>query len=149
MLLLLSGPLYLIRKSSLEYGYSMHPTSTWMLHTKQQIHHLKYLKCPISYYNNSSATFHLELLISGDINPNPGPETLNNTPTNATQLHEISYSRDELLNLRNAPFTDVTALCYSALSQIVLEYLPIDPKHTAPHIEVRKLVGAEWKNLHN
>ena len=96
----------------------MHPTSTWMLHTKQQIHHLKFLKCPISYYNNSSATFHLELLISGDINLNPGPETLINTPTNATQLHEISYSRNELLNLRNAPFTDVTALSYSALSQI-------------------------------
>ena len=80
MLLLLSGPLYL-NDSSLEYGYSMHPsTSTWMLHTKQQIHHLKLLKCPISYYKNSSATFHLELLISGDINPNPGPETLINTP---------------------------------------------------------------------
>ena len=117
MLLLLSGPLYL-NDSSLEYGYSMHPTSTWMLHTKQQIHHLKLLKCPISYYKNSSATFHLELLISGDINPNPGPETLINTPTNATQLHEISYSRNELLNLRNAPFTDVTALSYSAVSQI-------------------------------
>ena len=57
-------------------------------------------------------------LISGDINPNPGPETLINTPTNATQLHEISYSRNELLNLCNAPFTDVTALSYSAVSQI-------------------------------
>ena len=79
---------------------------------------LNFWKCPISYYKNSSATFHLELLISGDINPNPGPETLINTPTNATQLHEISYSRSELLNLRNAPFTDVTALSYSAVSQI-------------------------------
>ena len=93
---------------------SMHPTSTWMLHTKQQIHHLKFLKCLISYYNNSSAIFHLELLISGDINPNPGPETLINTPTNATQLHEISYSRNGLLNLRNAPFTDVTTLSVRA-----------------------------------
>ena len=101
-------------------------------------------------YNNSSATFHLELLISGDINPNPGPETLINTPTNATQLHEISYSRNELLNLRNAPFTDITALSYSALSQInCFGILANRPKHTAPHIEVRKLVAAEWKNLHN
>ena len=41
-----------------------------------------------------------------------------NTPTNTTQLHDISYSRNELLNLRNAPFTDITALSYSALSQI-------------------------------
>ena len=30
----------------------------------------------------------------------------------------MSYSRNELLNLRNAPFTDITALSYSALSQI-------------------------------
>ena len=117
MLLLLSGPLYL-SESSLEYGYSMQPTSPWMLHTKQQIHNLKFLKCPISYYNNSSATFHLELLISGDINPNPRLTTLINTPSNATQLHGMSYSRNELLNLRNAPFTDITALSYSALSQI-------------------------------
>ena len=43
----------------------------------------------------------MELLISGNINPNPGPETLINSPTNATQLHEISYSRNELLNLRS------------------------------------------------
>ena len=107
-----------LNDSSLEYGYSMQPSSTWMLHKKQQIHHVKCCRCPISYYDNSSATFHLELLISGDINPNPGPETLINTPNNATQLHEISYSRNELLNLRNAPFTDVTALSYSAVSQI-------------------------------
>ena len=117
MLLLLSGPLFL-NNSSLEYGYSIQPTSTWMLHTKQQTHHLKLLKCPISYYNNSSVTFHLELLIYADINPNRGPETLINTPTNATQFHEISYSRNELLNLRNAPFTDITALSYSALSKL-------------------------------
>ena len=54
--------------------------------------------------------------MSGDINPNPGPETLINTPTNATRFHEISYSRNELLNLRNAPFTDITALSFAALS---------------------------------
>ena len=74
----------------------MQPTSTWMLHKKQQIHHVKSFRCPISYYDNSSATFHLELLMSGDINPNPGPETLINTATSATRFHEISYSRNEL-----------------------------------------------------
>ena len=41
----------------------------------------------------------LDLWLRKDINPNPGPETLINTPTNATQLHEMSYSRNELLNL--------------------------------------------------
>ena len=54
--------------------------------------------------------------MSGDINPNPGPETLINTPTDATRFHEISYSRNELLNLHNAPFTDITALSFAALS---------------------------------
>ena len=89
ILLLLYGLLGL-NDPSLEYGYSVQPTA--MLHKKQQqIHHLKFWKCPISYYDNSSATFHLELLISGDINPNPRPETLINTPTNVTQFHEISY----------------------------------------------------------
>ena len=51
-------------------------------------------------------------------NRNPGPETLINTPTNATQFHEISNSINELLNLHNALFTDITALSYSALSQL-------------------------------
>ena len=94
---------------------------------------LKLLKCPISYYNHSSATFHLELLISGDINPNPGPETLTHASTNATQFHEISYSRNELLNLRNAPFTDTTALSFAALSQLnCFGILANRPQHTAP-----------------
>ena len=115
ILLLLSGPLC-PNESSLEYGYSTQPTSTWMLHKKQQIHHVNFVRCPISYYDNSSVTFHLELLVSGDINPNPGPETLINTPTNVTRFHEISYSRNELLNLRNAPCTDITALSFATLS---------------------------------
>ena len=87
---------------------------------QQQQIHIKLLKCPISYYDNSSATFHLERLISGDINPHPGmdPKQLINTPTNATQFHEIAYSRNKPLNLRNAPFTDVTTLSYSAWSQL-------------------------------
>ena len=115
ILLLLFGPLC-FNESSLEYGYSMQATSTWMLHKKQQIHHVNFFRCPISYYDNSSATFHLELLMSADINPNPGPETLINTPTNATRFHEMSYSRNELLNLHNAPFTDITALSFATLS---------------------------------
>ena len=51
--------------------------------------------------------------MSGDIhvNPNPGPGTLINTPTNATRFHEISYSRNE-------PFTDITALSFASLSPL-------------------------------
>ena len=149
MLLLLSGPLCL-NESSLEYSYSLQPTSTWMLHIKQQIHHLKFLKCPISYYNNSSATFHLELLISVDINPNPGPETLINTHTNATQFHEMSYSRNELLNLRNAPFTDTTALSFAALNQLnnCFGILANRPQTYRPTHRGKK-AGRRMENLHN
>ena len=36
ILLSLSGPLCL-KESSLEYGYSVQPTSTWMLHNNKKI----------------------------------------------------------------------------------------------------------------
>ena len=101
-------------------------------------------------YNNLSATFHQELLISGDINPNPGPETLINTPTNATQFHEIFYSRNELLNLRNAPFTDITALSYSALSQLnCFGVLANRPQTYRPTHRGKKAGRRRTENLHN
>ena len=35
----------------------------------------KYVGTPVRYYANSEATFQSLLLISGDINPNPGPDS--------------------------------------------------------------------------
>ena len=45
---------------------------------KQQLRCLKYLGTRICYYTNSSASFQINILIYGDINPNPGPATLEN-----------------------------------------------------------------------
>ena len=53
--------------------------TTVIVHTDIQLvtnilYHHKYLHGRISYYPNSSASFHTELLKCGDVNPNPGPE---------------------------------------------------------------------------
>ena len=67
------------------------------------LRHKKYLGTRIPYYGNSSATFQHDILLAGDINPNPGPElTANNCGT--IQSHnaqsEIShYSRADILEL--------------------------------------------------
>ena len=73
-----------------------------------------FLGARIAYYNNSTATFQLRLLISGDVNPNPGPnnyrfdEHPNDTPNyeilSDNQTHQlITYSRDALLNIQHNP----------------------------------------------
>ena len=49
-----------------EQGYS---------NTSVSLIHCKYLKHRQLYYKNSSATFQLQLLKSGDVDPNPGPTT--------------------------------------------------------------------------
>ena len=79
---------------------------------KQQICHHRFLHRPVPYYDNSPATFHLELLIYGDINPNPGPETvtISNTGTTLSHVRVISYTRDKLLNIRNSCNVKATTL---------------------------------------
>ena len=68
------------------------------LHVGKQVHHHRYLATRIPYYGNSTSTFQLELLISGDINPNPGPVSSNDLKRNLAQLSPISYNCDELLH---------------------------------------------------
>ena len=41
--------------------------------TGKLLHHHKYLKAPSLYYSNSSACFHIDILVCGNIHPNPGP----------------------------------------------------------------------------
>ena len=70
---------------------------------KQHPRHDKYMSLRIPYYCNSSATFQLQLLTSGDINPNPGPLSCNNIPrSSSSRLSPINYDRDELLHLNLA-----------------------------------------------
>ena len=110
IILLISGPLYDGDESSLEtcLDQTVWTSLTATLSSqKHQIYHLKYLKLTISYYDNSSSTFHLELLVSGDINPNPGPELSNNSShpdaskSNYSASPSVSYSRSKLFDLRN------------------------------------------------
>ena len=59
-----------------------------------------YSKCRILYGCNSTATFQLHLLVSGDINPNPGPGehlTNNSCASETKQRHRITYDRSFLL----------------------------------------------------
>lgn len=72
---------------------------------KQQLRHFKFLSQRIPYYCNSSSTFQLRLLISGDVDPNPGPGPVGSDlskPT-STQSRLVSYNRDELFQLKHAP----------------------------------------------
>ena len=64
----------------------------------KQLQHVKYLNTPVLYYGNSSSTFHVELLVSGDINPNPGPESL--SKDTLEKPVGISYAREHLLSLK-------------------------------------------------
>lgn len=61
-----------------------------------KLHHVKYFSSRILYYSNSSSTFQFDLLVFGDISPNPGPENL----TNYVASSSASYDRDDLLRLR-------------------------------------------------
>ena len=62
-----------------------------------RLHHKGFLKANIPYYSNCSASFNIKLLVSGDIQPNPGPD---NSPTILTseslKKSRIKYSREEL-----------------------------------------------------
>ena len=68
----------------------------------QSPQHLKYLGSRILLYGNTSCTFQLELIVSGDISPNPGPVPKLNTDVTSSTLKKqslISYDREYLLSL--------------------------------------------------
>ena len=67
---------------------------------KQQLRCLKFLATRTSYYINSSTSFQIDILIYGDINPNPGPPNKSNIET--TNFHHVKkvYERSELLSLQ-------------------------------------------------
>ena len=56
--------------------------------------HQQYLGTRIRFYANTVATFQLELTVSGDINPNPGP-------VEPCSKLAVCYSRDYLLSLEH------------------------------------------------
>lgn len=83
-------------------GVTVLPHEMWKT---QQLHKRGYLGSRISYYSNAVSCFQLELLVSGDINPNPGPE-VTHPICNWHQLPDrIIYSRDELLQLNDVSYS--------------------------------------------
>ena len=69
-----------------------------------------FLGTRIPYYSNSTTTFQLRLLISGDVNPNPGPDWFEDKDTqNYEKLTEnlvvhqskITYNKDMLLSFQH------------------------------------------------
>ena len=80
------------------------PNSTY--HHKQnatilEVHRLKFLGIRIAYYGNATATFQLDILVSGDISSNPGPDY--STNKDIVDLHtysRITYEREELMKMK-------------------------------------------------
>ena len=79
--------------------------------TSQSVIKGHFLGTRIPYYSNSTTTFQLRLLISGDVNPNPGPNWFNehlidtrnyeNLTENQVHQSKITYDRDMLLSFQH------------------------------------------------
>ena len=54
----------------------------------------KYIGTPTLYYANSVSTFQTLLMISGDINPNPGPDNDRSVSLEADTVHNVQYTYD-------------------------------------------------------
>ena len=114
LLIIHSGPMYkcMYRNNKSTVQCQTKCTSSVLLCSKQTLcykqppRHLKYLGSKILLYDNAVCTFQLQLIVSGDISPNPGPElnVKSNQQTYVSTLEKqsiTSYScdRDTLLSL--------------------------------------------------
>ena len=75
--------------------------------------HCKYLKHRLLYYRNSSATFQLNLLKSGDVDPNPGPTT-EHVLWGPWRSHTF-YNLHPTIELENALYTTRRFCCSATL----------------------------------
>ena len=68
-----------------------------------EVHRLKFLGTRIAYYGNATATFQLDILVSGDISSNPGPDCSANK--DIVDLHtysRITYKSEELMKMNQS-----------------------------------------------
>ena len=78
-------------------------------HGLHAIRYSKFVGSRIPYYTNSNATFQVELLLAGDVHPNPGPH-LTHVPTHAFvnlsshTAERISYETSYLLKCDLGPW---------------------------------------------
>ncbi|XP_072043250.1 uncharacterized protein [Amphiura filiformis] len=68
-------------------------------HGNQQLQTLKYLGARIPYSSNTSASFQLDILIFGDINPNPGPNQTDHDQYEQLIKPKLVYSPGQLIAL--------------------------------------------------
>ena len=94
-----------------DHGHVL-PSSTFVLHQSYNDSRStrSFIGTRIQYYNNSSATFQLRLLIAGDINPNPGPDENQSPspPITECKPKRGTYTRETLLNLKNNSYLPST-----------------------------------------
>lgn len=67
----------------------------------------RYLGARIAFYDNSTATFQLKLLVARDINPNPGPMRYDGSVINQTTKQDhgnqrILYNKNFLVQLNHS-----------------------------------------------
>ena len=84
-------------------SYSRQPFNILQGSSPSPRSHRRYSKCPVRYYDNSSATFHVPILSSGDIEPNPGPSnnernSRRNENSNQRQALGISFNARSIRN---------------------------------------------------
>ena len=88
----------------------LHYLSWWTrFNNSASPHHLKFLGKRITYYGNSSATFQLDILVSGDVSSNPGPDsTANKKLVDFNNSPKKTYQREQLMTLnRPYPISDL------------------------------------------
>ena len=94
--------------------------------------HLKFLGTRVAYYSNATSTLQLDILTSGDVNPNPGPEVCVNKTITELDYRKITYTPDKpdkLKALNNSSYS----LCTNVVD--CLKQLGI--KHRRTHRGIR------------
>ena len=95
---------------------SLASSKPWSRHipTKSNV---KYCKKPISYYSNTTACFHLRILLSGDIQSNPGPQALVN-------VNEQKFDHPHAHTLQHVDSVRSNRVCYDLDKLYQLNSLP-------------------------
>ena len=86
--------------------------------------HLKFLGTRVAYYSNATSTLQLDILTSGDVNLNPGPEVCVNKTITEPDYPKITYTPDKLKALNNSSYS----LCTNVVD--CLKQLGIKRRHT-------------------
>lgn len=108
--------------------YVFHVNVTFAYHRQRLIlssttksHHRKYLSAPTQYYNNCSASYHLErvLNLSNDIEVNPGPGTAEVFNFSDSLFNENTFNSSTSSSLLNSSCSSATISHHSKCNNIL------------------------------